>query len=173
VTVPTPPGPPVIAKSDEDCIAYEPSTTGLSKDNVVGWRVADGQTVLATLDKESEAKQALALARRFKKRCFIGRSNTRINRSDYIIDYWAAPTNVPSPIPNEDCREYDRASLISKEVGAAGFSVEDRNGRLFLADTKADALKAWNIAKDHTALCSIGYRNTRQNRRDYVVQYWR
>ena len=173
VTVPTPPGPPVIVKSDEDCLTYEPGTVAMSKDNVVGWRVADGGTTLATLDKESDAKQALALARRFKKRCFIGRSNTRINRSDYIIDYWAMPTNVPSPIPNEDCREYDRASLTSKEVGAAGFSLEDRSGRLTLADTKADAQKAWNIAKDHTALCSIGYRNTRQNRRDYVVQYWR
>ena len=180
VTVPTPPvpvgpapPPPPPTKPDEDCLAYEPSSIALSSDKVTGWRVADGQVVLATLDRESEAKQALALARRFKKRCFIGRTNTRPNRSDYIIDYWATPTNVLAPIANEVCRRYDRVSLSIKDLGPVGFSVEDQDGRLLLGDTKADAQKAWNVAKDHTALCVIGDKNTRPNRRDYVVQYWR
>ncbi|MEO6527552.1 MAG: protein kinase [Gemmatimonadaceae bacterium] len=177
VTVPAPP-PPIEKKEgpkgpDEDCIAYEPSSIAVSNDKVVGWRVADGQTVLATLDRESEAKQALALARRFKKRCFIGRQNTRLNRSDYITDYWAMPTNVVVPIPNEVCRRYDRVSLSIKEQGAAGFSVEDQDGRLVWGDTRADAQKVWNVAKDYTSLCVIGDRNGRPNKRDYMVQYWR
>jgi serine/threonine protein kinase len=157
----------------EDCIAYEPSSINVSKDKVVGWRVTDGQAVLATLDREEEARQVLALSRRYKGRCFIGRANTRLNRSDYIIDYWVAPTNVPSSIPKEDCREYDRASLSIKNIGVAGFSIEDRNGRLLLADTKVDAQKAWDVAKDHLAFCVIGRRNGRPNQRDYTVQYWR
>ena len=124
-------------------------------------------------DREEEARQVLALGRRYKGRCFIGRANTRLNRSDYIIDYWVVPTNVPSSIPKEDCREYDRATLSIKNIGAAGFSIEDRNGRLLLADTKVDAQKAWDVAKDHLALCVIGRRNGRPNQRDYMVQYWR
>jgi eukaryotic-like serine/threonine-protein kinase len=189
ITVPTPPAPPAApgappgaplaapppgpAKPDEDCIAYEPSTLALSRDNAVGWRVTDGQAVLATLDRESEAKQALALARRFKKRCFVGRTNMRPNRSDYITDYWTSPTNVLAPIPNEVCRRYDRVTLSIKDLGAAGSSVEDQDGRLVFADTKADAQKVWNVAKDFSQLCVIGDKNGRPNKRDYMVQYWR
>jgi hypothetical protein len=157
----------------EDCVAYEPSSLQLAKDKVVGWRVTDGQSTLATLDREAEARQVMALARRYKGHCYIGRANTRPNRSDYIIDYWVAPTNVPSDIPREDCRGYDRASLAIKTIGAAGFSIEDRNGRLLLADTKQDAQRAWDVAKDHLALCTIGRRNGRPNQRDYMVQYWK
>jgi serine/threonine protein kinase/uncharacterized protein YjdB len=161
-------------KGPEDCIAYEPASIGKpSKDKVVGWRVTDGSAVIATLDNESEAQQVIALARRYKGHCFIGRGNTRPNHNDYVVDYWVAPTNVPSIIPKEDCHDYDRGSLVIKEVGAAGFSVEDRNTRLAFADTRADAKKIWDIAKEHLALCVIARNNTRPNRRDYMVQYWR
>ena len=61
-----------------------------------------------------EAQQVIALARRYKGHCFIGRGNTRSNHSDYVVDYWIAPTNVPSTIQKEDCREYDRGSLTIK-----------------------------------------------------------
>jgi len=157
----------------EDCVAYEPSSIAKSKDKVVGWRVTDGQTTLATLDREEEADQVMALARRYKGRCFIGRGNTRTNHNEYVTDYWIAPTNVPSTIRKEDCREYDRASLVIKPIGAAGFSLDDRNGRLLLADTKNDAQKAYDVAKDHLAFCVIARRNGRPNQRDYMVQYWR
>jgi len=157
----------------EDCIAYQPSSIGKSKDKVVGWRVTDGQVTLATLDREEEADQVISLARRYKGRCFIGRGNTRTNHNEYVTDYWIAPTNVPSTIRKEDCREYDRASLAIKTIGAAGFSLDDRNGRLLLADTKNDAQKAYDVAKDHLAFCVIARRNGRPNQRDYMVQYWR
>ena len=121
----------------QDCVAYEPASIAKpSKDKVVGWRVTDGCAVIATLDNESEAEQVIALARRYKGHCFIGRGNTRSNHSDYVVDYWIAPTNVPSTIQKEDCREYDRGSLTMKDLGAAGVSVEDRNWRLSLADNK-------------------------------------
>jgi uncharacterized protein YjdB len=158
----------------QDCIAYEPASIGKpSKDKVVGWRVTDGSAVIATLDNESEAQQVISLARRYKGHCFIGRGNTRSNHSDYVVDYWIAPTNVPSTIQKEDCREYDRGSLTMKDLGAAGVSVEDRNWRLTLADNKTDAKKVWDIAKEHLALCVIARNNSRPNRRDYMVQYWK
>ena len=158
----------------QDCIAYEPASIGKpSKDKVVGWQVTDGKTVIAQLDNESEAQQVIALARRYKGHCFIGRGNTRSNHSDYVVDYWIAPTNVPSTIQKEDCREFDRGSLTMKDLGAAGVSVEDRNWRLSLADNKSDAKKIWDIAKEHLALCVIARNNSRPNRRDYMVQYWK
>jgi hypothetical protein len=159
----------------QDCIAYEPASIGKpSKDRVVGWRVTDGAGVLiATLDNESEAQQVIALARRYKGHCFIGRGNTRSNHSDYVVDYWIAPTNVPSTIQKEDCREYDRGSLTMKDLGAAGVSVEDRNWRLTLADNKTDAKKIWDIAKEHLAFCLIARNNSRPNKREYMVQYWK
>ena len=43
---------------------------------------------MVTLDNQADAEQALTVTHRFTKECFIGRNNTRPNRSDYIMRYW-------------------------------------------------------------------------------------
>jgi hypothetical protein len=168
--LPTPTGP---TGPTEDCLAYNPASISIAHDKALGWQVVDGQKVIASLDRESEAQQALILARRYKSHCFLGRSNTRPNHNDFIIDYWLTPTNNPGGIPDEDCTEYDSATLAFGDMGASGFGVRDNRRQVTLADTKADAEKAWTIAKAHRALCTIGRRNKRPNQRDYMVQYWR
>jgi hypothetical protein len=154
-----------------DCAEYDPAALKVVADKALGWTITDGSSTLLTLDNDTDARKALALARRFRGHCFLGRGNTRPNRSDYIIEYWVAPTSVPTVIDAEDCVAYDRASLRIAEAGAAGLTVGDRTARLFSADTKADAQKVWEVAEQHNALCFIGRGNRRPNQRDYIVQY--
>jgi serine/threonine protein kinase len=161
------------ATGTEDCVNYDPAPLKIVSDRSAGWVLTDGSNNLLTLDNESDAQRALALARRFKSHCFLGRGNTRPNRSDYIIEYWEAPTRAPTVIDAEDCVRYDPASLRIVESGAQGFVLTDGRSRLLAADTQKDAQKAWDIAQKHASLCFIGRGNRRLNQRDYIVQYWK
>jgi hypothetical protein len=166
-----PPG--QVAAGADDCVNYDPAALKTTSDRSAGWVLADGSNNLLTLDNESDAQQALALARRFKSHCFLGRGNTRPNRSDYIIEYWEAPTRAPTVIDAEDCVRYDAGALRIAESGAQGFVLTDGRSRLLAADTQKDAQKAWDIAQKHSMLCFIGRGNRRLNQRDYIVQYWK
>jgi serine/threonine protein kinase len=158
--------------STDDCVAYEPGPLRIERDRTAGWTVTDGSTSLLTLDNESDARKALALAARHKSHCFLGRGNTRPNRSDYVIEYWEKPTGAPTVIDVEDCVRYDRRGLRIVEAGANGFFLTDGRSRLLAADTRKDAQKAWEIAQANQMLCFIGRGNRRVNQRDYIVQYW-
>lgn len=166
-----PPG--EVAAGASDCVNYDPAPLKIASDRSAGWVLTDGSTNLLTLDNESDARQALALARRYKSHCFLGRGNTRPNRSDYIIEYWEAPTRAPTVIDAEDCVRYDAGALRIAESGAQGFVLTDGRSRLLAADKQKDAQKAWDIAQKHTSLCFIGRGNRRLNQRDYIVQYWK
>jgi hypothetical protein len=161
------------AGETQDCVNYDPAPLRVVSDRSAGWVLTDGSTNLLTLDNESDAQRALALARRHKSHCFLGRGNTRPNRSDYIIEYWEAPTGAPTVIDAEDCVRYDPAALRIAESGAQGFVLTDGRSRLLAADTQKDAQKAWDIAQKHSMLCFIGRGNARVNQRDYIVQYWK
>jgi hypothetical protein len=166
-----PPG--QVAAGADDCVNYDPAALRTTSDRSAGWVLTDGSNNLLTLDNESDARQALALARRYKSHCFLGRGNTRPNRSDYIIEYWEAPTRAPTVIDAEDCVRYDGGALRIAESGAQGFVLTDGRSRLLAADTQKDAQKAWDIAQKHSTLCFIGRGNRRLNQRDYIVQYWK
>jgi hypothetical protein len=166
-----PPG--QVAGDAPDCVNYDPAPLRVAADRNTGWVLTDGASNLLTLDNESDARKALALAGRYKSHCFLGRGNSRPNRSDYVIEYWEAPTSAPTVIDAEDCVRYDRAALRIVEQGAQGFVLTDQRSRLLAADTQKDAQKAWDIAQKHTMLCFIGRGNRRVNQRDYIVQYWK
>jgi hypothetical protein len=166
-----PPG--QVAGEAADCVNYDPAPLKVAADRNTGWVLTDGAANLLTLDNESDARKALALAGRYKSHCFLGRANSRPNRSDYVIEYWEAPTSAPTVIDAEDCVRYDRAALRIVEQGAQGFVLTDQRSRLLAADTQKDAQKAWDIAQKHAMLCFIGRGNRRVNQRDYIVQYWK
>jgi len=166
-----PPG--QVAEGADDCVNYDPAPLKITSDRSAGWVLTDGSNNLLTLDNESDAQQALALARRYKSHCFLGRGNTRPNRSDYIIEYWEAPTRAPTVIDAEDCVRYAAGALRIAESGAQGFVLTDGRSRLLAADSQKDAQKAWDIAQKHSMLCFIGRGNRRLNQRDYIVQYWK
>jgi serine/threonine protein kinase len=173
ITVPEPPVVAAVEEDQSDCTAYEPGPLRVTADQAAGWIVTDGSANLLTLDNESDARKALALAARFKSHCFLGRGNSRPNRSDYIIEYWDQPTGAPTRIDAEDCVGYDRSALRITEAGGNGFFLGDGRTRLLAADTKEDAQKAWEIAQASRQLCFIGRGNRRVNQRDYIVQYWK
>ena len=155
-----------------DCVAYEPGALKVQHTGSAGWAVSDGKAPLLTLDTKDDAQRALALAQRWQSHCFLGRTNARPNRSEYVIEYWDAPTGAPTTIKNEKCESYDRAGLKIVDRKERGFELADGGRRLLLADGKRDAQKAWEIAQHRASICYIGRDNRRPNQRDYVVQYW-
>lgn len=71
----------------EDCISYNPGSLQVRDEGAGGWLLTDGRSRMATLDTRSDAEQALGVASGSSSQCFIGRSNSRPNRKDYIVQY--------------------------------------------------------------------------------------
>jgi hypothetical protein len=53
------------------------------------WRLsrADG-AIFKVFDNREDADAGLAVAKAHTQLCYIGKSNTRPNRMDYIMEYW-------------------------------------------------------------------------------------
>ena len=156
-----------------DCQAYDPAAMRVAELKGTGWMVTDGSAPLLVLANQNDARRALALVRQHTAHCFYGRTSTRPNKSDYLIEYWQGTTAAPAVIDAEDCIRYNKAALRSFEVGATGWLLADDRTRLLAADTREDAKHAWDLAQAHDAVCYIGRGNLRPNQRDYVVQYWK
>jgi hypothetical protein len=125
------------------------------------------------LDNETDARRALALAKRHKAHCYLGRNNPLPNKSDFIIEYWDGASGVATTIETEDCVALDKPALGIAEARSGGWVLADSKQRLLAAATREDAHRAWEIAQRHSALCFIGRGNKRPNQRDYIVQYWK
>jgi hypothetical protein len=74
--------------TDEDCLGYDPQQLRIEDQGTDGWLLTDGRSRMLMLDNKADAEQALAVAKRFKEQCFIGRNNTRPGRKYYIVEYW-------------------------------------------------------------------------------------
>jgi hypothetical protein len=159
--------------SAAQCSAYDPAALRIAEAKATGWVVTDGAANLLLLDNETDARRALALAKRHKAHCYLGRENERPNRNDYVIEYWEGASGVATRIDVEDCVALDRPALRIADLGPMGWVLADNRTRLLYADSREDAKRAWEIAQQHSALCFIGRGNTRSNQRDYLVQYWR
>jgi len=158
----------------EDCEPYEPAALQITREEGVGFVLGAAGAVMLTLDNENDARRALALARGYKSHCYLGRGNSRPNRSSFITEYWKVRSGAPIVIDGEDCDTYSRSSLRIVDNGPQGFAVVEGTGRLLVrADNQADAQMARAIAQQYTRLCFIGRANKRANQRDYIVQYWR
>ncbi len=161
------------AGAGEDCIAYDPAALKVVRDKLIGFLVSDGSNTVATLDDELDAKHTVQLAKGYRKHCYLGRNNKRPNRSSYVLEYWNEPTGVPVVVENAECTPYSATALKVNPVQTGGFALLDGKRTVLLADTQDDATKIWQYAQRHTSQCFIGRGNSRQNQRDYIVQYWR
>jgi len=93
--------------------------------------------------------------------------NTVDIRSSYeIID-------LPSSIVPEDCIPYDPANLRIVDQGSSGWLLTDGAMRMLMLDNESDARDALAMAQCHASQCFIGRGNTRTNRKDYIVAYWK
>lgn len=158
---------------DEDCLNYNPNNLTIRNEGVSGWLLTDGSSRMLILDNVTDARNALALAKRHTAHCFIGRDNRRTDRQNYIVEYWKGNSGIATNISNEDCIDYNESNLTIRNEGASGWLLTDGSSRMFLLDDRGDATLAKGIATDNSKQCFIGRNNTRSNRKSYIVNYWR
>ena len=72
----------------------------------------------------------------------------------------------------QDCLPYNPRNLRIVNEGANGWLLTDGSSRMLMLDSRADAGKAFALARRHTAHCFIGRDNRRPNRKDFILDYW-
>jgi hypothetical protein len=163
---------PVAAR--EDCVPYDPKALQIVPAGEEGYRLTeDGSHGMLTLDDKTDAYAALALARRHTAHCFIGRDNTRNDRSRYIVDYWQGDSGIETTIRDEDCLYYDASALRIVDQGEQGWMLTDGRSSMALLDDEPDAQAALELAKAFKYHCFIGRGNDRPDPSAYIVEYWK
>lgn len=145
--------------SSADCISYNPN--GLTKNYAAGFYVIfDGTKQVIRVPGgpgENLGDQALALAKRFRKHCFLGRNNTREEKHSYIFDYWLDPSGATPSIPDENCNSYDRNNLTVEDMGSGhGWRVKEHDNVLHLFDKESDARNGKLVIAKYSRICFIG-----------------
>lgn len=162
-----------------DYISYNPSSLKIVKETSC-WLLTDGRSRMKVLATEEDANNALKVAKRHTRHCFVGRSNKRADRKQYILEYWDGtsdltveePTNVTSLtyLPNSARVRYN-SSTDSWNVQVQLLKSKDIK-TLFTADTMADALAALSYIETKKKICYIGKDNKMSNPRDYIMTYF-
>ena len=82
---------------------------------------------------------------------------------------------APVSVGRSVCVPYDPAGLKLVERPRSGdWQLLRADGAIFkLFADREDAEAGLEVAKGHTQLCYIGKSNTRPNRKDYIMEYWK
>jgi C1A family cysteine protease len=156
-----------------DQISYDPETLRIVDEGMKGWLLTDGNSRLKMLDNKEDARNAMAVARRYTQQCFVGRDNARTNRIDYIMEYWAGNSGLPyEPLTKVDAISYNPGNVVAEDSDAKGWRLRDGDHWMLLADDLNDALAILQVVERYTKICFIGRNNTRPNRASYVMTYW-
>jgi hypothetical protein len=145
--------------SPEDCVSYNPGN--VVKHYEAGyWAINDGTKQVIRVPggpSEKVVDQALALAKRFKKHCFLGRNNTREEKYSYIFDYWMDSSGSAPSIPDENCSNYNKNNLTVEDMGSGhGWRVKDHDHVLHLFDKESDAKNGKLVIGKYGQICFIG-----------------
>jgi hypothetical protein len=168
--IPRPSGP----VAPEDCIAYNPANLQVVDEGANGFVLMSGNMRMEMLDNAADAEKAKNLASRHTHQCFVGRNNTRPNRVDYIMQYWRGTSGLPAaPISGEDCITYAPANVGVFDRGAIGWRMEAGSMWMQLFTDQADANRGLMTGKAFSHQCFIGRGNSRPERKNYIVEYWR
>jgi hypothetical protein len=146
----------------EDCLTYNPAN--LSRRYEAGvWVVAEnGSREIVRVyggPSDQQGDQALAVAKRYQKVCFIGRGNHRSEKEAYIYEYWRNPSGQTPAIPGGDdlCSPYNRNNLTVEDMGDGdGWRVKDHDHVLQLFDNGTDANNGKLVLAHYDQQCSIG-----------------
>jgi hypothetical protein len=144
----------------EDCIAYNPSN--LTTNYAAGiWSVKDGAKEVMRLHggpSDNTGQKGMALAKRFKAHCFIGRNNNREEKYSFIFDYWRNPSGINTTIPDqeEDCSPYDRHNITMDDMDDNAFRVKDHDHVLHGFDTETDAKNGKLVLGKYNQICFLG-----------------
>ncbi|MDI1464660.1 hypothetical protein QEZ54_27185 [Catellatospora sp. KI3] len=164
---PTPPanpaGSPVARRwpTAPDCVAYDPARLRLRYEDGA-FLVADGSTQVLRLHGgpgEPTGRQGLALAQRYRERCYVGRGNAREDRDTFVFDYWREPSGQSPDIAGEqdNCSEYEPGHLVAEDMGHGdGWRVKDHDHILQVFDTEADARAGSLVLANFRRICVLG-----------------
>ncbi len=142
-------------------MSYNPSnlTVSFETDTYV---VRDGNNPILRAsgqNGDSVGQQALALAQRYRKHCFLGRGNVRTDKNSYIFDYWRSPSGLTPTIPGQEdlCSTYDNHNLTAEDMGGGdGWRVKDHDHVLQLFDNGPDARSGKLVLTKYTQICFVG-----------------
>jgi hypothetical protein len=161
----------------EDCIVYNPNS--VTKQYEAGiWTINDGNIQVMRLHggpSDNVGDKGLALAKRFKSHCFIGRNNHREEKYSYIFDYWRNSSGITTTIPDQedDCSDYNRGNISVDEMGDDAYRVKDHDHVLHGFDTKTDANNGKLVLAKYDQICFIGNSDDNDTQGQELVNYMR
>lgn len=156
-----------------DEIPYNPNALRIVDEGANGWLLTDGSMRMRMFDNKEDARNGLAVARRYTRQGFIGRDNTRPDRIDYIIEYWAGNSGLPwEPLTKTDALPYSPNNVVAEDLNTAGWRLRDGDDSMLLAHDLNDALAALRVVERYSRQCFIGRDNTRPDRKHYIMTYW-
>lgn len=166
---------------DSDCLAYAASGVAIQEDTSFtppAWNItapygAFGFVYIGLGDTLTDANNLLALFQRYQQFCFIGRSNSRANRQQYLVTYFTGSSGQQTTIAPEDCVAYSAGALQVVSQGPNGFAVMSGATRLAMLDTQLEANLAMAVASRYSSECYIGRGNTRPNPYEFIMEYWK
>jgi hypothetical protein len=161
--------------SPEDCIAYNPNN--LTKKYEAGiWTINDGNTQVMRLHggpSDNVGDKGLALAKRYKSHCFIGRNNHREEKYSFIFDYWRNSSGINTTIPDQDqdCSDYNRNNISVDAMDTDAYRVKDHDHVLHGFDTKTDANNGKLVLAKYNQICFIGNSDDNSTQGQELVNY--
>lgn len=156
-----------------DEIHYNPRTLRIVNEGANGWLLTDGFSRMKMFDNKEDARNAMAVARRYTRQGFVGRDNPRQNRIDYITEYWAGNSGLPwQPLTKVDAIPYNPTKVVAEDIDADGWRIKEGNHWMLLAHDLNDALAVLKLVERYTKMCFIGRGNQRPNRKSYIMTYW-
>jgi hypothetical protein len=159
--------------SPADCVSHNPATsTVVYNSSAAVWQVVDGGHAMMAFKRDVDAQDGLKLAKAYKTECWIGRSNTRTNRYQYIMSYWTDPV-LPAPaIASPDCLSHNPSNLTVVDLGSLGWRIDDGSEAIQLFDTKADADKGVLVMKHYNRHCYVGRGYGGSDRLQYIIEWF-
>ena len=161
-----------------DALPYNPTNLRIVKETN-DWLLTDGRSRMLIFATEEDAMNGLKVVKRHTRQCFIGRSNKRSNRKDFIFEYWEGNSGLPvEKLSKSDIIPYDPKKVSARFNAKAGYweIIEEISGSfthgMFIADNEADAKAMLSVIKRYSKLCFIGRDNKKSNRKDYIMQYF-
>lgn len=149
---------PAAWPTPEDCLTYNPSNLTLNYAAGIH-QINDGSKVVLRLHGgpgETIGQQGLALAKRWRKHCFLGRTNSREEHGEYVFDYWRDASGNTPAIPDENCSDYNKNNLTVEDMGSGhGWRVKDHDHVLQLFDNESDARNGKLVLAKYSKICFI------------------
>lgn len=159
---------------EEDCLSINSSEVQIQYEGNREYLITDGESRIAIAADRTSARKMTRIVAQHEYHCFIGRDNQREDRSQYLVEYWKGRSDVDvHHLRDEDCLPYNPDNLRIVDEQEQGYLLTDGRSRMLILDDRNDAERALEWAKQHSKHCFIGRDNDRENRDQYILEYWK